>query len=120
MKGGIAKPEVNNGKKLTLPARTMSPIEAFRALRQGQPIDQIGQLYHVSGHIDKDFFMMDKTEKLHKLQELRELRDHYKTDVEYWQGVYQEALAASNNNQTNANGSSAQKLTPENGGAVSQ
>lgn len=109
MRGGTAKPEVNSGKKLTLPARTMSPVEAYKALRQGQAIDQIGQLYHVSGHIDKDFFMMDKTEKLHKLQELREMRDHYKTDVEYWQGVYKEALAASNHNKNLTNGSSAQE-----------
>lgn len=116
MRGGTAKPEVNSGKKLTLPARTMSPVEAYKALRQGQAIDQIGQMYHVSGHVDKDFFLMDKTEKLHKLQELRERRDIYKNDAEYWLGVYKEALAANNNQSNQTNGSSAQKQENQNPG----
>lgn len=69
MKKGIATPQENNGLKLTIPVKTRTPLEAFTMLRQGQPIDTMAAYY--SEDIKDDFWMMDKTAKLHKLAHLK-------------------------------------------------
>lgn len=90
MKYGTATPEKNKGPKLTIPVKTRTPLEAYKMLLAGQPIDQIGQMYHIDGKVDKDFFMMDKTEKLRKLAELRQERDAAKGDIEYYTQLYEQ------------------------------
>ena len=77
-------PEKNNSPKLTIPVKTRTPLEAYKMLLAGQPIDQIGQMYHIQDKVDKDFFMMDKTEKLRKIAELRAEADASKSDIEYY------------------------------------
>ena len=72
MRKGIATPEKNSGIKLALPVRTRTPLEAFQMLRQGQPIDIMAGYYEKEGMIEKDFYMMDKIEKLHKIAELKQ------------------------------------------------
>jgi len=72
MRKGIASPEKNSGIKLALPVRTRTPLEAFQMLRQGQPIDIMAGYYEKEGMIEKDFYMMDKIEKLHKIAELKQ------------------------------------------------
>lgn len=83
MKRGIATPERNTLPSLTIPVRTRSPIEAFKMLRQGQPIDQAVGYYEDHGiEVEKDFFLMDKVEKLHKLAEYRDRMARHKSDYE--------------------------------------
>jgi len=96
MNRGTAKPEKNSGKKLTLPVKTRTPLEAYQMLVAGQPIDQIGEMYHVQGKVDKDFFMMDKLEKLHKIKELRAQSENAKGDIQYYVSLYNESIAAQN------------------------
>lgn len=72
MKKGIAKPQPNNGVRLTIPVKTRSPLEAFVMLKVGQPIDQAIGYYGVEDLVEKDFFFMDQVEKLHKLAEYRQ------------------------------------------------
>lgn len=105
MKYGTATPERNSGQKLTIPVKTRTPLEAYKMLLAGQPIDQIGQMYHIQGVLDKDFFMMDKTEKLRKLSELRTQRDQSKTDIEYYSQLYNESLKAQQNESSTQEGS---------------
>lgn len=83
MKTGIATAESNGQPKLTIPVKTRSPLEAFQMLRAGQAIDVIGQAYHDQGYVGKDFFMMDKLEKLHKVAELREEIRQSKDGINY-------------------------------------
>jgi len=83
MKKGTAHAEVNRQPKLTIPVKTRTPLEAFQMLRAGQPLDQIGQVYHDRGEVGKDFFMMDKLEKLHKVAELRAQSAQYKDSIDY-------------------------------------
>lgn len=89
-KVGIVTPEKNTGKSLTIPVKTRTPLEAFQMLRAGQPVDQIGQIYHDGGRLEKDFFMLDKVEKLHRLAELREDSDYYQSQL---QKMEQEIIA---------------------------
>lgn len=108
MKYGTEQPKVtaekNNSPKLTIPVKTRTPLEAYQMLLAGQPVDQIGQMYHVQDKVDKDFFMMDKTEKLRKIAELRAQSDTSKTDIEYYTKLYNESLLKQKlNEQTESN-----------------
>jgi len=82
MRKGIVSPERNSGRKLTIPVKTRSPLEAFTMLRQGQQIDRIAGYYEKEGLIKKDFHFMDRIEKLHMLAECRALMDRSKTEIE--------------------------------------
>lgn len=83
MKYPEAKPEVNNGKSLTLPIKVRTPLEAYNMLAAGQPVDQVGMMYHMEGILEKDFFMMDKIEKLRKLSDLREQKLNAQETIEF-------------------------------------
>lgn len=76
-----ARPERNNGPHLTIPVKTRSPIEAFELLRQGNAVDVMGGYFEEQGYIGDDFFMLDKTAKLHKLAELREIERQAGEDI---------------------------------------
>jgi len=97
MKYGTEKPKVtpekNYSPKITIPVKTRTPLEAYQMLIAGQPIDNIGQMYHVQGKVDKDFFMLDKTEKLRKISELRQQADTNKSDIEYYVSLYNDSIA---------------------------
>jgi len=82
MRKGTVSPERNSGNKLTIPVKTRSPLEAFKMLRQGQPIDRIAGYYEKEGMITKDFHFMDRIEKLHMLADCRALMDRSKTEIE--------------------------------------
>jgi len=77
-----AKPEPNNGKKMTMVVKTRSPIEAFQMLRQGMPIDQAIGYYVKEGYLEKDVFLMDNPEKLRTLALMRELKANAKSDID--------------------------------------
>jgi len=81
-----ATPEVNLHKSLTIPVRTRTPIEAFKMLRAGQPVDQALAYYTDQNGADKDLFLMDKVEKLHAIRK-------YKAEAEYAKKQYQSDYA---------------------------
>lgn len=89
MKKGIAKAEVNNEPSLTIPAQTRTPLEAFKMLRAGQPIDLVQGYYEKKGLVTKDFYMMDKTERLRALAQFREQESMYRSDYEEQLKQYQ-------------------------------
>lgn len=90
----FATPEKNNGKKLTIPARTRSPLEAFKMFEMGQPIDQVAGYYEAEGYLEPDFHMMDKIQKLQALNDYRELMEKNKKAYdEYNTNVINEAKA---------------------------
>lgn len=94
MRKGVATPEVNNEPKLTIPVKTRTPLEAFKMLRAGQPIDQAAGYYANNGTLEPDFFMMDPIEKLHALARYREMEAEAKADMEEAQSAYNAAMAA--------------------------
>jgi len=109
MRRGIAKSEKNNGPKLTIPVRTRSPIEAFKMLRAGQPIDLAAGYYDEAGLVEPDFYFMDKLAKLHKLAEYKETMSRKKSDydnlmVEYKNNQINEENAKKAEQQKNNNG----------------
>lgn len=79
----VAKAEKNTSPSLTIPVRTRTPQEALDMLNAGQPIDQIGRGYHDQGLVGKDFFQMDKLDKLRKISELKQMESQAKKDYEY-------------------------------------
>lgn len=76
-----AKPEKNNGKKMTQVIQTRTPIEALKMLRAGQPIDLMLGYYVERGEATKDVYMMDKIEKLHLIEELKQNKVAIKEDI---------------------------------------
>jgi len=72
MKRGIAKPESAKKIKLTIPARTITPLEAYEMYRMGQPIDAVAGYYDREDMLPDDFYMMDRIQKFHALAECRE------------------------------------------------
>jgi len=95
-----AKPQRNNGKKLTKLIQTRSPIDAMRMLRAGQPIDIMLGYYVDRGEATKDVYMMDKLEKLHLLEELKQNQLAIKSDIEQKMREHQESLKQQTNEQT--------------------
>lgn len=121
MRKGIVTPERNTGNKLTIPVKTRSPIEAFKLLRQGQPIDRIAGYYEKEGLITKDFHFMDHIEKLHMLAEVRSLMDRSKTEIEAVTADYinnQNKLKDEQNSQAEQQRKEAEDRKP--GGTVSE
>lgn len=82
MRKGIASPDYNDGKVLTIPVKTRTPLEALKMLNAGNAIDQMAGYYSKSGVLEKDFYMMDNIDKLHALAGYRELMVHHKADFE--------------------------------------
>jgi len=68
-KYGEVRSHRTSSPSLTIPVKTRTPLEAFQMLRQGQPIDIMAGYYNED--IKDDFWMMDKTAKLHALAELK-------------------------------------------------
>jgi len=97
-KKGIAKPEPNSGEKLVLVVRTRSPLEAYKMLLAGQPVDQtIGWYQSQTGDSDvQDVFMMDIPQKLRYINELKERVAIQRSDIE---ALTQEVNSISNHKQ---------------------
>jgi len=83
-KRGIARPEPNSGEKLVLFVRTRSPLEAYKMLMAGQPVDQtIGWYQSQTGDTEvQDVFMMDLPQKLRYINELKERVAIQRSDIE--------------------------------------
>jgi len=82
MRKGIATPEKNLAKSLTIPVKTRTPIEAFRMLQAGQPVDVMLAYYQDQNGADQDLFMMDKVEKLHAIRRFKEMAETAKSTYE--------------------------------------
>jgi len=83
MRKGIATAQKNSGLKITIPVKTRTPLEAFQMLRQGSPIDQAAAYYDDRDELPSNFFMLDKTAKLHKLAELRQMEANAQENYTY-------------------------------------
>jgi len=84
MKKGIARPEYNSGEKLAIVVRTRTPIEAYRMLKAGMPVDQaVGwyQSQNLNGEV-QDISMMDTPQKLRYILDLKSQIAIQKTDLE--------------------------------------
>jgi len=81
----VAKGSPTPKTKITQIIQTRTPMEAWKMLRAGQPIDQMLGYYVDRGEAEKDVYMMDKLDKLHLLTELKErskmLKDEIQTKV---------------------------------------
>lgn len=82
MRQGKVTPEKNNGKRLTIPARVRTPLEAFRMFEQGQNIDLVAGYYESQGYSDPDFYMMDRISKLETLNHFRALHKEKQQELE--------------------------------------
>jgi len=71
MKRGIAKPERNNGQKLTLPYRTQNVKDAMLAYKAGKDINIMAGYFEEEGMDIGDFYMLDQLEKQYKIAEFR-------------------------------------------------
>lgn len=89
-----ATPEVNMHKSLTIPVRTRTPLEAFKMLRAGQPVDQALAYYTDQNSADKDLFLMDKVEKLHAIRKYKAEAEYAKMQYKADYAEYQSAQAA--------------------------
>jgi len=96
MRKGTAKPEKNNGQKLTIPSRTRSPLEAFQMLEVGQNVDLVAGYYEKEGYLDPDFYMMDKIGKLKELNRYRELKAEHEKELKQFQQSQDAAMAQIN------------------------
>jgi len=85
MKFGKVTPERNTNPSITINVKTRSPMEAYQMLRQGHPIDQMAGYFDEQGLIPQDFWMLDKTAKLHKLAELRVVTQNLENRVHQYQ-----------------------------------
>lgn len=97
-----AKPEPNNGKKITQLVQTRSPIEALKMLRAGQPIDIMLGWYVDRGEADADVFKMDRLEKLHKLEELKSRRIQLEKEITEQINIQSQFKQQQQNEQKNA------------------
>jgi len=94
MRKGIATPEKNLAKSLTIPVKTRSPIEAFRMLQAGRPVDVMLAYYQDQNGADQDLFMMDKVEKLHAIRRYKEMAETAKNAYEADLAQYNAEAAA--------------------------
>lgn len=86
MNKGKATAERNRvNPSMTLNVKTRSPMEAFQMLRLGHPIDKMSAYYDDKGLLTEDFWMLDKTAKLHKLVELRSLEGNLQDKIKFHQ-----------------------------------
>lgn len=89
-----AIPEINLHKSLTIPVKTRTPLEAFKLLRAGQPVDQALAYYTDQNGADKDLFLMDKVEKLHAIRKFKAEAEYAKKQYQADYAEYQAAQAA--------------------------
>lgn len=82
MKKSVVTPEYNSGKKLTIPVKTRTPLEALKMLRAGQPVDVAAGYFDKKGELTPDFYMMDKVDKLHHLAYLRQTESELKNNLQ--------------------------------------
>jgi len=87
---GVAKSEKNNSRSITLPARVITPLEAYQLYSQGHPIDRMAGYYKKQGILNDDFFMMDQVGRLNALAQYRELTKQLAEDVKTLQAQEQE------------------------------
>lgn len=120
MKTGTAAAEKNTGRKLTIPVKTRSPIEAFQMLRQGQPIDTMAAYY--DDQVGDDFWMMDKTAKLHKLAELKEREGYFRQSIIDQQAAIEKInqIAIQNAKESQQNNQTTEGNNQKFAGSVSQ
>lgn len=50
-------------------------------LALGQAVDEIGKLYHSEGLLTRDYFLMDKIDKLRTINNLRSVNDSLKESI---------------------------------------
>jgi len=112
-----AKPEPNNGKKITQLVQTRSPIDALKMLRAGQPIDIMLGYYVERGEADEDVFKMDRLEKLHKLEELKSRKDIFEKEIADKINIQSQFKQQQQNEQSEA--TQAKASTPPAGGTHS-
>jgi len=106
MKFGKVSPEKNSHPSMTINVRTRTPLEAHQMLVQGHPIDVMAGYYNDKGALTDDFWMLDKTAKLHRLVELRALEKGLRESI---------AAQAARINQINLENESSTQTTKENG-----
>lgn len=82
MNKGTASPEKNNKKSITLPARVVTPLDAWVLYTQGTPIDRMAGYYKQQGILDDDFYMMDQVGRLKALADYRQLTKDLSEKVE--------------------------------------
>jgi len=102
MKRGKASPERNGKPSITIHVKTRSPFEAFNLLRQGHPIDLTAGYYDQDGTIPEDFWMMDKTAKLHFLADLRQQEKDLKTSMDQQTNEIQKLIEDEQNKEATA------------------
>ena len=95
-------PEKNSGKSLTMPARVVTPLDAWVLYTQGTPIDRMAGYYKKQGILDDDFYMMDQVGRLKALAEYRELNKRLKTETENLQVQVNEQKQAARKLQEDA------------------
>jgi len=100
MKRGKASPEKNGRPSITIHVKTRSPHEAFNLLRQGHPIDLTAGYYDQDGTIPEDFWMMDKTSKLHFLADLRQQERDLKASMDQQKDEIQKIIEDEQNKQS--------------------
>lgn len=111
MKKGKATPEPERGPKLTMVVKTRTPLEAFKILRMGQPVDQALGFY-TQEYQGKDLHLMDDIEKLHLLA-------YYRGVVNDKNEEYQKQLTILNNLKNEQASQSSEPPRPEGvGGSV--
>jgi len=72
MKFATSTPEKNNGQKLTIPARVISTLDAYKMYTQGHIIDRMAGYYSQAGVLEPNFFMMDKVQRLQALNRYKD------------------------------------------------
>lgn len=85
MRKGEAKPEVNTERSITMPARVVTPLDAWVLYSQGSPIDRMAGYYKKQGILDDDFYMMDQVGRLKALAQYRELTKQLRQESEVLQ-----------------------------------
>lgn len=102
MKRGIAKPETNTMRSITMPARVITPMDAYILYSQGSPIDRMAGYYKKQGLLNDDFYMMDQVGRLKALADYRALAKELGSKVEILQGQENELKAQQRQAQEDA------------------
>lgn len=94
MRKGIANPEKNNGKRLTIPARTRSPLDAFKMFEAGQNIDLVAGYWEQEGYVEPDFYMMDHIGKLQALNRYRTMKIEKEKEMKQYKEDHEKVIAS--------------------------
>jgi len=121
MKRGKASPEKNGKPSITIHVKTRTPHEAFNLLRQGHPIDLTAGYYDQDGTIPEDFWMMDKTAKLHFLADLKQQEKDLQVSMDQQTNEIQKLIKDEQNKEAAAKAATITASTQTiNQGTVSQ